>query len=77
MQELMKPCIPCLWFYVQASNCAISNVIFYPVYFQAAQVKKGFIRGDSILSGYHAKQKNNGCSITYVTQVDPKGEFET
>ncbi|XP_072171337.1 START domain-containing protein 10-like [Diadema setosum] len=36
--------------------------------------KKGFIRGESILTGYLVRPKGkNGCEMFYVTQSDPKG----
>ena len=37
-------------------------------------MKKGFIRGVSVLSGYHVQRKGEGCSLTYVSQVDLKGK---
>lgn len=36
-------------------------------------MKKGFIRGQSILSGYFVQKRGDGCSVTYVSQVDLKG----
>ena len=36
-------------------------------------LKKGLIRGNSILSGYYVQRKGEGCSLTYVSQVDLKG----
>lgn|SRR3989338_1270759 len=36
--------------------------------------KKGFVRAQSILSGYQIRRNpKGGCSFTYVTQTDPKG----
>lgn len=37
--------------------------------------KKGLIRGNSILSGYYVRRIGDGCSLTYVSQVDLKGNF--
>lgn len=37
--------------------------------------KKGLIRGNSILSGYYVQRKGEGCSLTYVSQVDLKGNL--
>ncbi|XP_031550951.1 START domain-containing protein 10-like [Actinia tenebrosa] len=48
-------------------------IINHTVHHKAAQLKKGFVRGDSILTGYYVKARTNGCSLTYVAQVDPKG----
>ncbi|EDO39000.1 predicted protein, partial [Nematostella vectensis] len=56
-------------------KCSDSDfvIINHTVHHKAAHPKKGFIRGTSILTGYHVKAKNSGCTLTYVTQVDPKG----
>ena len=40
---------------------------------QSAPLQKGFIRGSSILSGYYVQKKGEGLSLTYVSQVDLKG----
>ena len=40
---------------------------------QSVPLKKGFIRGSSILSGYFVQKKGEGLSLTYVSQVDLKG----
>ena len=49
--------------------CSISN--------KAVAMKKGFIRGQSILSGYFVQKRGDGCSVTYVSQVDLKGTLKT
>ena len=40
---------------------------------QSTPLQKGFIRGSSILSGYYVQKKGEGLSLTYVSQVDLKG----
>ncbi len=44
---------------------------------QKEPVKKNFVRGISYITGYHivpdTRPDQPGCSVTYVTQSDPKG----
>lgn len=41
-----------------------------------APIKKEYIRGSSIITGYIGKQNgSNGCHFTYLTQTDPKGSI--
>ena len=46
---------------------------FSSIFNKDVPVKKGFIRGQSILSGYFVQKRGDGCSVTYVSQVDLKG----
>lgn len=51
-------------------------IIFnHSVHHKSAPLKKGFIRGSSILSGYYVQKKGEGLSLTYVSQVDLKGNL--
>lgn len=51
-------------------------IIFnHTVHHKDVPLKKGFIRGSSILSGYYIEKKGEGCSLTYVSQVDLKGHL--
>ncbi|XP_068718776.1 START domain-containing protein 10-like [Montipora capricornis] len=58
-------------------NCTDDDFIIFnhTVYHKDIPVKKGFIRGQSILSGYFVQRKGEGCSVTYVSQVDLKGHL--
>lgn len=41
-----------------------------------APIRKEYIRGSSIISGYFGKQNgSNGCQFIYLTQMDPKGSI--
>jgi len=35
--------------------------------------KKDFVRARSILTGYYVKKTEEGCTLTYITQSDPRG----
>jgi len=39
--------------------------------------KKGFVRANSILTGYYVLAKDAGCTLTYLTQTDPRGWIPT
>jgi len=41
------------------------------------QKKKDFVRAQSILTGYCVKRSEEGCTLTYLTQSDPKGWIPT
>lgn len=49
--------------------------VFLSFSFKDVPQKKGLIRGNSILSGYYVQRKGEGCSLTYVSQVDLKGKL--
>ncbi|KAL9974023.1 hypothetical protein ACROYT_G020552 [Oculina patagonica] len=51
-------------------------IIFnHTVHHKDVPLKKGLIRGNSVLSGYYVQRKGDGCSLTYVSQVDLKGNI--
>lgn len=56
--------------YWEEDNFIIFN---HTVNHKDAPLKKGLIRGNSILSGYYVRKIGDGCSLTYVSQVDLKG----
>jgi StAR-related lipid transfer protein 10 len=38
--------------------------------------KKGFVRANSISTGYLVRRvESGGCAMTYITQTDPKGTY--
>jgi len=42
-----------------------------------APEKKGFVRANSIRTGYMVNAKDAGCTLTYLTQTDPRGWIPT
>jgi len=52
---------------------SVSNFNDFLFLLQSTPLQKGFIRGSSILSGYYVQKKGEGLSLTYVSQVDLKG----
>ena len=40
---------------------------------QALPLNKKFIRGVSYITGFLLRNSENGCTLNYVTQTDPKG----
>jgi len=48
-------------------------IMNHSVIHTAAPEKKGFVRANSIRTGYMIKKAEKGCTLTYMTQTDPKG----
>ena len=46
---------------------------FYELIFNSLFVHSKAVRGESIISGYLIRPHGEGCSLTYVSQSDPKG----
>lgn len=48
-------------------------IMNHTVIHKNAPEKKGFVRANSIMTGYMVRSIEGGCTLTYLTQTDPKG----